>query len=152
MFQPNGYIFVLWGNHFEEATATIFVTELREAGLRVKVVGLTPQRISGSHGLALVPDLTLDQALSLAIKVICLVIPHTSSGLNRFKNDPRLRHLFSQAFENQAKFVISQLNETDLPNLNMFPGSLADQIIAYPVNKPEMVGFARELANSLLMN
>lgn len=152
MLQSNGYIFVLWGHNFEEAIATIFVTELRGAGLRVKVVGLTPRRISGSHGLILVPDLTLDQALRLAINAICLIIPHTSQGLKRLKNDPRLRHLFNQSLENQAKFVISQLNETDLADLDLLPVPAASQIVVYPINKPEVVGFARELANSLLMN
>ena len=37
----DSHIFVLWGNGFDEAMTAIFVTELRRAGLRVKVVGLT---------------------------------------------------------------------------------------------------------------
>ena len=66
MRKLNDYVLVLWAERFDEAAATIFVTVLREAGLRVKVVGLTPPPVSGAHGLALVPDLSLDQALPLA--------------------------------------------------------------------------------------
>ena len=66
MIQNNDYIFVLWASEFEETTATIFVTELRQAGLPVKIVGLTRRISKGAHGLALVPDITLEQAIPLA--------------------------------------------------------------------------------------
>lgn len=33
-------IFVLWAANFDEAAASVFVSELRNAGLRVQVVGL----------------------------------------------------------------------------------------------------------------
>jgi hypothetical protein len=147
MSKFSDYVFVLWGDQFEEVAATIFVTELREAGLRVKVVGLTPRRISGAYGLALVPDLTLDQALSLAAKAVCLVIPYRSRGLKRLKNDPRLRDFFSRVQANKARFVIGQLNGDDLANLDLFPIS-ADNVVVYP-DKEELVEFARELAGSL---
>ncbi len=63
MPRTQDYVFVLWGDRFEEVAATIFVAELRQAGLRVKVVSLTRRRVNGGHGLALLPDLTLEEAL-----------------------------------------------------------------------------------------
>ena len=149
MSNSNGYIFLLWGERFEEAVATIFVTELREAGLRVKMVGLTLRRISGSHGLVLVPDLTLDQALPLATQATCLVIPHSTYGLKRLKNDPRLREFFDQALANQARLVLAQLNETDLADLGLSHMPAVEQVMVYPVNSIKLVEFARQLANSL---
>ena len=56
MSKPDNYIFVLWADKFEEVTATVFITELRKAGLRAKLVGLTRQQTSGAYGLALAPD------------------------------------------------------------------------------------------------
>lgn len=149
MSKSNGYIFVLWGEQFEEAAAAIFVTQLREAGLRVKVVGLTPHRISGSHGLVLVPDLTLDQALPLAAQAACLVIPHSAYGFKQLKNDPRLRDFFGQALANQARLVLAQFNETDLTELELPPTLTSEQILAYPINSIELVEFASQLAGSL---
>jgi hypothetical protein len=141
------YVFVLWGDKFEEAIATIFVTELREAGLRVKVVGLTPQRISGLHGLALVPDLTLDQALPLASQAMCLVIPNAASGLKRLKNDPRLREFFAIARANRAKFIIGSSGQADLADLGL--GPIAEEsLVVYPEHEG-LVEFARELGGSL---
>jgi hypothetical protein len=146
MPKSRDYVFVLWGDKFEEATATIFVTELRKAGLRVKVVGLTAQRTSGVHGLALVPDLTLDQALPLAAEAICLIIPYTSRGIKRLKNDPRLRKFFSRARTNRAKIVIGQLNGIDIAEVGLFPST--NNLLIYP-DSEGLVGFARELAGML---
>jgi hypothetical protein len=142
------YVFVLWGDKFEERAATIFVAELREAGLRVKVVGLTPQQIHGWHGLALVPDLTLDQALSLAASTICLVIPYASPGIKRLKNDPRLADLFLQADAHQARFVLGQVSESELAEAGLPPLS-SEQVMIYPESE-DLVGFARELAGLLV--
>ena len=103
MLKANDYVFVLWGDKFEEAAATIFVTAFREAGIRVKVIGLTAQRISGAHGLALVPDLTLDQALRLASNAVCVILPYTSRGIKRLRNDPRIMEFFSLANSNNAR-------------------------------------------------
>ena len=47
MSQFGDYIFVLWGNGFDETTATIFITELRRVGLPVKLVGLSQRRSAG---------------------------------------------------------------------------------------------------------
>ena len=89
MPKRQGDIFVLWGHRFDEATATILITELRKAGLRVKVVGLTRQLASGSYGLALVHDLTLEQALPLAHQTCCLIIPSKMPGIKRLEKNPR---------------------------------------------------------------
>ncbi len=147
MPKTRDHVFVLWGDKFEEAAAAIFVTELREAGLRVKVVGLTARRISGAHGLALAPDLTLDQALSLAAGAICLIIPYTSRGIKRLKNDPRLRKFFSRAGSNKAKFVIGQLNGIDIAEVGLFP-TATNNLLIYPDHE-DLVGFARQLAGLL---
>lgn len=150
MSKPKDYVFVLWANEFEEVSATIFVTQLRKTGLRVKVVGLTHRRSDGVCGLALVPDLTLDEALPLADSTICVVIPCQSPRVKQLKNDPRLHDFFDRAYANQAKFVIGQLNEADLVNLRLFPLS-SPNIIFYP-SPEELDKFVDELADLLLAN
>ncbi len=56
-------VFVLWATNFDEAAASVFVSELRDAGLRVQVVGLHGQQIAGARGLVLGADMWLDEAL-----------------------------------------------------------------------------------------
>ncbi|MFQ5611492.1 MAG: hypothetical protein ACE5H9_05105, partial [Anaerolineae bacterium] len=87
MSRLTDYVFVLWGEQFDETVATVFISELRRAGLRVKMVGLASGRMRGHFGLVLVPDIMLDRALSLAAKAMCVVIPDSSPGLKRLRNE-----------------------------------------------------------------
>lgn len=141
MSKSGRYIFVLWGKRFEEATAAIFVTELRKVGLPVKLVSLNSQQLKGAQGLALVPDLTLGQALSRAGRAICVVIPYASPDLSQLKSDPRFHDFLSQAQANQARFVIQQSNEAAITQLGLSP---TDNVMVYPEGE-ELVEFAREL-------
>lgn len=148
MTKHQKHVLVLWGDKFEEATAAVFVSELRKAGLRVKVVGLTPPQIRGSYGLVLVPDLTLDQALPLAADTCCLVIPHSFPGLKRLKNEPRLEAFFEQAVQNQTKIVVGGLSGSEFAELDLWPAEAANLVSVYPQGE-ELLSFARELAGSL---
>jgi len=149
MPKSHNYVFVLWGNKFEEATASIFITHLREEGLKVKVVGLSARRLKGAHGLALVPDLTLDQALPLATRAICVILPYISHGIKRLMNDPRLRIFLERASTNKATFVIGHLNGFDITEIGLFPEATdAASVLIYP-NNEDLVRFARKLAGML---
>lgn len=143
------YVFVLWGDEFEEAPAAIFVAELRRAGLRVKLVGLTSRRIAGVHGLVLAPDLTLDQALPLAGQVICLIIPQAASGLQCLKNDPRLNRLFDLVCQNKARLIIGPLVGVNIRDMKIFPPPMVDKVIVYP-EREAVMEFTRWLAYLLL--
>lgn len=145
------YIFVLWADNFEEVAATVFVSELREAGLRVKIVGLTGLRSRGAHGLVLVPDLTLDQALPLACQASCLVIPCLASNFKSLKNDPRLPKFFEQIQSVQARFVINDSFSAELFDLTFRSGPAPERLLIYPDNQ-EMVSFARSLVGLLTNN
>jgi hypothetical protein len=137
-------VFILWGNGFDEVTATIFVTELRRAGLRAKVVGLTRRRSIGAYGLVLEPDLTLELALPLAGSAICLVVPYASSGHKRLANDPRLSEFFDLAQANRARFILGPLDETDL---GLFPPAIDKFVV--DLESEDLIKVARNLARSL---
>jgi hypothetical protein len=83
----------LWGDQCDEAAAALFVATLRAAGLRVWMVAISGKRIGGVHGLQLVADLALDQALPLADDAICVIAPCPAETLVHFLHDPRL-HTF----------------------------------------------------------
>lgn len=97
MTEAKDHCFVLWADRFDEVAAVVFVAELRRAGLRVRLVGLAGPGFVGSHGLALAPDLTLDEALAQTGRLACLVAPCDASALARAANDPRLAELLEAA-------------------------------------------------------
>lgn len=97
MTEARDHCFVLWADRFDEVAAVVFVAELRRAGLRVRLVGLPGPGFVGIHGLALSPDLTLDEALAQAAHLACLVAPCDPPALARAANDPRLAELLEAA-------------------------------------------------------
>lgn len=99
-------VLVFWGQGFDEIAASIFVGELRRLGIRVKLVGLNSRQIAGQHGLALLPDWTLGQALGLADQVRCIIVPAPLAALEQFSYDPRLAELLQVAASNRALLVV----------------------------------------------
>jgi hypothetical protein len=149
-------IFIFWLERFDETSAAIFITQLRRSGCRVKLVGIAGMQSKGEHGLALVPDLMIDQALALADRANCVVFPCSMTGLQRLQNDPRITDFLRRAERNHAQFLIGptlrpktqQSSSTVRP---ISPSILVAQVNEYPDDE-HLVRFARELAHSLMAN
>jgi protein deglycase len=139
--------FVLWETSFEEIPATIFVTELRSAGLRVKVVGLNGKPTAGAHGLALSPDLTLERALPLAPQARCVIIPYGAASTQRLSYDPRLRTFLEQAQQYGAQLITNPAGVTALRTLNLLPIA-TNSVTLFPANEA-LFAFVRTLVASL---
>jgi hypothetical protein len=145
--------FVLWSERFDEASAAIFVTQLRQCGCRVKLVGIGGMSSKGIHGLVLTPDLMLDQALPLASRAKCVIFPCSTVGLRRLKNDPRVTEFLQRAERNHARFFTGSTRDfnahkDDSAVRPAGPLPLGVQISLYPDGE-QLVGFVRELARSL---
>ncbi len=143
----DSHILVLWGNRFDEVAATIFVTELRKGGLPVKLMGMYCGQARGAYGLALVPDISLDQAQELLPQVRCLVIPAPLHSLQQYRNDPRLHAFLRRLLENQGQ-IIAQTR--DLKSLLGFEPLLfaQGQVKSYPMGGA-LLDYAQELALTL---
>lgn len=99
------YIFVLWGRGFDEVAATFFVAEMRRRCLLVKVVGVGGSNWRGARGLAIVPDLLLDEALGLAAQANCVIVPCHDGYWRQLANDPRIPEFLAGAARNNAWLV-----------------------------------------------
>ena len=141
------HILVLWGNRFDEVAATIFVTELRKGGLPVKLMGMYCGQARGAYGLALVPDISLDQAQDLLPQVRCLIIPAPLHSLQQYRNDPRLHAFLHQLLENQGQIIVQ---DGDLEALEGFAARLftGERVRTYPLGAA-LLDFARDLALDL---
>ena len=124
------YMFVLWADRFDKFAATVFVTEFRIAGLRTKLVSLVSHASAGAYGLALAPDLTLDQALPLAGRAACVVIPGGAAAIRRLGDDPRLRVFLAQAQARGALFVVGMDGERALGGI-LGGGMLPLNVLAF---------------------
>jgi len=99
-------VFVLWDTHFEELAATILLTTMRAAGLRTELVGLTSREAAGTYGMILQCDLTLSEALPLAVQAMCVILPCSSAILSRVENDPQLYLFLQRSLVNTPIWVV----------------------------------------------
>lgn len=142
------YIFVLWASQFDEIAATIFVTQLRDAGLRIKVVSPMQQKMPGEYGVALFADYTINRALRYASRAISVIIPSGLKGIEVLQ-DVRFFELFQKAHLNKAKFFISDMPKAKLDELELFPASMKpDDFIIYPEHH-QLVEFVRQIPDWL---
>lgn len=106
--------FVLWGEQCDEVAAVLFITTLRAIGIRVWVVGIGGKRNCGAHGLALVSDLALEQALPLAGQSMAVIIPCRAEQWVHFLNDPRLVAFLVECVQHHAPMLMAESNRSSL--------------------------------------
>jgi hypothetical protein len=140
-------ILLLWSDRFDEAATAIFATELRQAGLAVKVVGLAGHQAAGSSGLVLGADLTLGNALRMAHRAVGVILPCTPAAVQRINNDPRVQELLQRACRNEARLILQQADAAADSWLKQLPIA-REHVLSYD-NAENLVVFARTLAHSL---
>ncbi len=139
MREKQADVFVMWHRGMEEDTASIFLAALRDAGLRVKIVGDTPTEPVDD----LCGDITLEEGVALANGISCLIVPGSLSTVQQFATDPHWEQLITKLHTGRAWVVIEQSpNSIDIPAA--FPGRL----LTYPPGE-ELPTFATALATAL---
>lgn len=114
MRQPT--ILVLWSYRSDEVTTVTLVSRLRDAGLRVKLIGLDGRSCAGRVGLVLKADRTLAEWLTTAKvggaqsgeQLTGLVLPFDEATLQRFAQDERFLRLLHYAQQEQALMILLQ--------------------------------------------
>ncbi len=90
------YVFLAKG--FEELEALAPVDVLRRAGVQVKTVGVTGKRVSGSHGISVNCDITIDEAVFDELEGI--ILPGGLPGTTNLEADETVNKFIDFAAEN----------------------------------------------------
>lgn len=123
-------VLVLFANGSEELEAVSIVNILRRGGIAVTLAGVQPGLLRGSRGTQIMPDTTLDAALSHDYDMV--VLPGGQPGTNNLKSDPRVIQLL-QRMATQGKYVcaicaapsvLAAAGLLDGRHATSFPGSL----------------------------
>ena len=93
---------VLFAQGSEELEAVTIVNILRRAGVVVTLAGLAAGVLSGSRGVNILPDTTLDAVLRDNFDMI--ILPGGQPGTNHLKADERVLHLLRQMNE-QGRYI-----------------------------------------------
>ena len=73
---------------FEEIEAVVIIDVLRRGGVDVRVAGLGHGPVTGSHGITLATDCTLDEVAAAELAMI--VLPGGMPGAANLERDPRI--------------------------------------------------------------
>ena len=84
-------VLVLLAEGFEEIEAVTVIDLLRRAGIDVNAASLGPRRVTGSHGIAIEADITLDEARAGDYDMV--VLPGGMPGAAHLREDARVTAL-----------------------------------------------------------
>lgn len=90
------YVFLAKG--FEEMEAIAPVDVLRRAGVEVKMVGVTGKRVTGSHGISVNCDITIEEAVFHELDGI--ILPGGLPGTTNLEADETVSKFIDFAAEN----------------------------------------------------
>jgi hypothetical protein len=146
MAQHARLVLVLWHDHFDEIAAAVFVAELRAVGQKVRLVGLGASKNRGKHGLRLVPDTTITEALALQEEVGMVVFPCEGWSESIATHDPRLRELLFALSHYHTRLMVSP---TAIYPLTQWLPPVAESFFELYPPTEALVPFVRQLALSL---
>lgn len=117
---------------FEETEGVTIVDLLRRAGMRVVAAGLTAGSVSGSRGIAVVPDATLRGVADQPFDIIAL--PGGRPGADNLAADERLLDLLRDASKRGVLIgavcagprVLARAGLLEGRRVTSFPGALDD--------------------------
>lgn len=81
-------VLVLLAEGFEEIEAVTVIDLLRRAGIDVSAASLGPRRVTGSHGIGIEADITLDEARAGDYDMV--VLPGGMPGAAHLREDARV--------------------------------------------------------------
>lgn len=87
---------------FEEIEAVTVIDVLRRAAIEVSAAALGQRRVTGSHGITLEADITLDEARAVDYDMI--VLPGGMPGADHLKKDARVIALLKE-FATQGRYT-----------------------------------------------
>ena len=125
-------VYVLLGTGFEEMEAIAPIDLLRRAGISVLTVGVDGKAITGSHGITVEADITLDQMDLTDLEMI--VLPGGLGGVATARSSQPALDALRFAYENDkyvaaicaGPTVLADLGITDGKETTCYPGCESD--------------------------
>ncbi len=125
-------VYVLLGTGFEEMEAITPIDLLRRAGVAVCSVGVTGKTVSGSHGICVEADISLDEMDLTAMDMI--VLPGGLGGVASARSSTQALEALRFAWENDkyvaaicaGPTVLADLHITDSKKVTCYPGCEAE--------------------------
>lgn len=121
-------VIILLGNGFEEAEALVPADLLRRAGIETALVGLEGRQVTGSHGITVTADLTLEELEQDRIGM--LVLPGGLGGVEAIQANVHALGLIQRCWDRgcwiaaicAAPTILARLGILDRRSAVCYPG------------------------------
>lgn len=121
-------VYVMLGTGFEETEAVAPLDLLRRADVEVLTVGVTGKTVTGSHGISLCADITLEEMDLTAMDMI--VLPGGMGGVAALKSSRQVLEAVRFAWENNifvaaicaGPTILAEMQITNGRRVACFPG------------------------------
>lgn len=123
-------IYILWGDGFDSATASVFASACREKALGTKLVSVRGKNHTGIYGIKLTPDWTLGKAMTESFPALAYIIPSPVGSYAKAENDPRLFEFLQTCYLPSTRLVVQNqmmLTQPSIGQLHVKP----EQITVY---------------------
>ena len=118
---------ILLGTGFEEAEAMVPADLLRRAGIEVALVGLEGRQVSGSHGIPVIADTTLEELDRDTVDM--LMLPGGLGGVEAISSNVHAQALIQYCYDHGRWLAAICAAPTILANLGMLDRRRA---VCYP--------------------
>ena len=134
------YVFLADG--YEEIEALTPVDMLRRAGVKVTLVGVTGKIVTGSHGISVVTDVTIEEARAQSEHIDMIVLPGGLPGADNLRKSAIVSEFISRAHQSGAFITAICAAPRILGELGLLDGKHA---VCYP-------GFEKYLRGAKISN
>lgn len=122
-------VYCFLANGFEEVEAIAPVDMLRRAGAQVKTVGVTGKAVTGSHGIEIVADCSIDEIV-LDDNLEAIILPGGLPGATNLENDETVQKAIDFANNNDkyicaicaAPFILGHKGILENKSAVVYPG------------------------------
>ena len=138
-------IYIFLANGFEEVEALATVDVLRRADLKVKIVGIGSDVITGAHGISTVCD-AVDSDLTPGDDIEAVILPGGMPGTLNLERSAKVNAFVDYAYENQKIVCAICAAPSILGHKGMLKGKKA---VCFPGFESELEG--AELSDSFVV-
>ncbi len=138
-------IYIFLANGFEEVEALATVDVLRRADLKVKIVGVGSDVITGAHGISTVCD-AVDSGLTPGDDIEAVILPGGMPGTLNLERSAKVNAFVDYAYENQKLVCAICAAPSILGHKGMLKGKKA---VCFPGFESELEG--AELSDSFVV-
>jgi hypothetical protein len=110
---PVKRILLLLADGFSETQAMLYVSEFRESGLPLKIVGLTKRPVQSEHGVRIIPDLSIDTVIQTPFSIKLLILSDGQAAITVWLADPRTQLLLDRV-QNQGGYLVTTAESVEM--------------------------------------